>query len=179
MMRISWDQPRIAPEELYILLRRHCLLPLHLDDKALLRSIKATADASRFGMVLDGDGVLASTLTLMIEPGILSFHWIPEVKRLHTRRNELIDLGGEFRSVWFVDGIRRVEARCPILRTQTMRCLQHMGFRLETTDKGLRKAVDYGKGFEALALFGLIESDPPREKRVEEPEAQQEEVANV
>lgn len=172
-MRISWERPRLSPDEFYELLRRHVLLPMHLGEDKLLRMVRATADAARFGMVLeDGDdpGVLATTLTYLSEPGVLMFWWIPEVKRLHTRRDELIDLGSELRSVWFRDGVRRVEARVPIQRTQTIRALKNMGFRQETLDWGLRGAVDYGKGPEGLAILGLLEADPPRERRAIAPE---------
>ena len=90
------------------------------------------------------------------------FNWIPEVKRLHTRKAELVELSWALRDFWFKDGIRRVEAHIPTSRTQTIRALKMIGFRQETLDTGLRETVDYGKGFEGTVILGLLESDPVR-----------------
>ena len=169
-MKFDLQHQRIQPVELYELLRRHELLPA-LPEDLLIKAVKQLADQSVYGLILDtDDAVLASTLTMRQNPSCLLFTWIPEVRKLHLRRNEMIDLGHEMRQMWFVEGIRRVEARFPVKRSQTMRALKTMGFRQETLDWGLREAVDYGHGPEGVAILGLIESDPEREKHEESQE---------
>jgi hypothetical protein len=165
-MKISWDHPALDPGELYELLRKHTLIP-KMDDMQLLAGIKSLAQQSAFLMVVDDSGVLATTLTRKGMPGVLDFLWIPEVRGLSRCRDELIDLGAQFREIWFKDGIRRVESRIPLSRRQTVKALHYMGFVEETGSSGLRDAVDYGKGPEAIAIMGLLESDPARLKTTE------------
>lgn len=172
-MRLLWDKPSLKPDELYSLLNRHNLLPMHLGQEGLIRSMRLTAEASLFLVVAEGEGddmrVLASTYTYISEPGIAVFNWVPEVSQLHKRRNELIDLGQDLaEKVWFDVGIRRVEARVPSKRTQTIRALRHMGFHQETLDSGLREAVDYGKGPEGVVVLSRLATDLPRVKREED-----------
>ena len=167
-MRLDHSKPHLEPDELYRLLHAHGLLPLSLGEEGLLGAIRATAAAAVFSMVVEGEGedtaVLASVLTFHVEPGILMAQWIPEMKSLHKERAKLWELAEELRAFWFRDGIRRVEARVPKSRIQTIKALKIMGFRQETTDQGLRMAVDYGKGYEAFIVLGLLESDPVRKQ---------------
>ena len=137
-MRLSWDHPSINPAELYELLHRNGLLQAQ-DNAKLLEGIRATAMISRYGLVLDDDDrVLASFLYWPIQPHILGFQWIPEVKRLHTKRDELIALGEELRTVWFRGGVTRVEAHVPVARTQTIRAVKAMGFRAHADHAAMR-----------------------------------------
>ena len=163
-MRLDHSMPRLEPEALYQLLKQHGLLPVSLGEEGLLNAIRATAKAAAFTMVVQGEGaeraVVASVLTFQVEPGILMAQWIPEVKGLNKDRPGLWAVSEELRAMWFQSGIRRVEARVAKSRIQTIKALKIMGFRQETTDHGLRLAVDYGKGYEAFIVLGLLESDP-------------------
>lgn len=167
-MRLDHSKPHLEPDELYRLLHHHGLLPVSLGEEGLLGAIRATAKAAVFSMVVEGEGddttVLASVLTFPVEPGVLMTQWIPEMKALHKERAKLWELSDELRAFWFREGTRRVEARVPKSRIQTIKALKTMGFRQETTDQGLRMAVDYGKGYEAFIVLGLLESDPVRKQ---------------
>lgn len=164
-MRLQ-PMPRLQPTELFELLFSHDLVPKGIQELALLDSIRVMAGNSAFGLIVDGDGdealVLASTFTMPLNDNTLSFTWIPEVKRLHTRREDLVHLAVELRNLWFQSGIRRVEARTTTKRTQTIRTLKNLGFKQETLDSGLRSGVDYGKGPEGVVILGMLESDPLR-----------------
>lgn len=159
-MKLDHTTPRLTSVSLYLLLRRHGLLPVSLGEDGLQRAIAATAANARFAVVTEDGGVVASVLTYQLEPGILGVQWIPEMKGLNKNRPALWALSDELREFWFRDGVRRIEARVPKSRIQTIKALKTMGFRQETTDHGLRQAVDYGKGFEAFIVLGLLESDP-------------------
>lgn len=154
--------PPISAEQYFELLTGHGLVPRGFVEVELLKKIRKDAENSVFGLVVDETGVLASTLTKPISLNILAFLWIPEVKRLHTRKKDLQALGLRLREFWFQDGITRVEARSSTSRTQTIRTLKHIGFRQETTDHGLRSGVDYGNGPEGVVILGLLEGDAMR-----------------
>lgn len=167
MMQMDWRNRTLEPVALYTLLHKHSLLPISLGESVLLEEIKLLAENAHFGLVVEGEDedpcVLASTLTFQKSPGVLRFMWIPEIKRLHTRKQDLADLGRGLRESWFTPGIRRVEAHVPAARTQAIRALKCMGFRQETLDCGIRAAQDYGKGWEAHVVLGMLENDPVRE----------------
>jgi len=173
-MRMDWRVGKIEPDAFYGLMARHNLLPLHLGEELLIRDIRGKAETGAFGLVVEDaesdPGVLAATLTYGVEPGVLCFLWIPEVKALHRRKQELSDLGLSLRDYWFHElGARRVEARVPIHRTQSIRALKAIGFRQETLDCGIRDAVDHGNGLESVVVLGLLEADPVKvfEQKVE------------
>lgn len=167
-MKLDRSVPRLTSTALYMLLRRHGLLPVSLGEEGLKNALVATSQNAHFAVVTEGDGteygVVASVLTYPLEPGILGVQWIPEMKGLNKNRAGLWDIAEELREFWFRDGVRRVEARVPKSRIQTIKALKTMGFRQETTDHGLRMAVDYGKGYEAFIVLGLLESDPVRKQ---------------
>lgn len=161
MMQMDWTVGKIEAEELYRLIARHRLLPIHLGEELLLRDLRARAEAGAFGLVTEDNKVLASTLTYGDAPGSLQFMWIPEVKGIHHRKQELSDLGQVLRDYWFKQlGAHRVEARVPALRIQTIKALKAIGFRQESMDCGLRNAVDHGAGPESVIVLGLLPDDP-------------------
>jgi len=164
-VRLDFSYPHISPAELYELLRRNNLLPQGIGNIALLAQIKSLAERGVYLLVVDDTGVLASTLTMRQDPGTLAFYWIPEVKALHTRRDDLIDLSASLRELWFTEGIKRVEARVAASRRQTFKALITMGFKNETANGGLRNAVNYGNGDEMMHILGLLPTDKPLEKR--------------
>lgn len=157
---------QLKPTELFELLTSHDLVPKGVPESMLLNSIHVMADHSAFCLIVDEEEadavVLASGLTMPLDNRTLTFTWIPEVKRLHTRKADLAKLALELRALWFTNGITRVEARTTTKRTQTIRALKNIGFRQETLDTGLRSGVDYGKGPEGVIILGLLESDPLR-----------------
>ena len=157
---------QLTAVELFELLSKHSLIPQGIPCEIMLGAIKTLAENSAFCLVVDGEGdealVLASAITAPYDANTLLFTWIPEVKRLHTRKADLATLAAELRAIWFTDGIKRVEARTTSTRTQTIRSLKNMGFRQETIDGGLRGAVDYGKGPEGVVILGMLNSDAPR-----------------
>lgn len=157
---------QLQPIELFELLSKHGLVPVGFSDTVLLPYLKKLAESSAFSLIVDGEGddalVLASGLSTPLDMHTLSFQWIPEVKRLHTRKVDLATLAVELRELWFTNGIRRVEARTTSSRTQTIRSLKNIGFRQETLDGGLRSAIDFGKGPEGVVILGMLESDAPR-----------------
>jgi hypothetical protein len=162
-MKLIYPKRRLDAEELYNLWRKHHLLPMHLGDEKLIQVVKATAAASMFVLVVEepNDTVLATALTFEIEPGVLLFQWIPEVRGLHERREDLRPLAKDFQDLWFgTRGIRRVESRVPTARRQTIKTLDQFGFTLETRSEGTRKIVNYGRGWENIAILGLLDTDP-------------------
>ena len=167
MMKMDWRVRTLEPVALYSLLHKHALLPVSLGESRMMEEIKLVSENAHFGLVVEGDGddpaVLASTLTYQIYPGVLRFSWIPECKRLHTRKDDLATLAADLRPFWFREGVRRVEAHLPATRTQSIRALKGLGFRQETLDCGLRAACDYGKGWEAHVVLGLLANDPVRQ----------------
>lgn len=164
MMEMNWYTQSLEPVGVYNLLHKHDLLPA-LPEQELLSAMRVISAKTDFGMVVDDEGkVLASTFTTHLKPGVLGFTWIPEVKRLHTFKDDLALLAEELRAFWFKDGIRRVEAYVPVARTQTTRALKGLGFRQETLDCGIRGYMDYGHGYEAHIILGLLPDDPVRKR---------------
>lgn len=165
-MKLDTSVPRLTSVGLYMLLRRHGLLPISLGEEGLQRALVATANNAAFAVVTEGEGeekgVVASVLTYPLEPGILGVQWIPETKGLNKNRASLWALAEELRGMWFQGDIRRVEARVAKSRIQTIKALKVMGFRQETNDHGIREAVDYGKGWESFLILGLLATDPMR-----------------
>lgn len=186
-MRLQ-QMDQLKPAELFELLFSHDLIPKGVPETMLLNSVRFMSENSAFCLVVDGEGdealVLASAITMPIDDHSLMFTWIPEVKRLHTRKTDLIDLAVELRALWFQNGVKRVEARSTTKRTQTIRTLKNIGFKQETLDSGLRSGVDYGKGPEGVVILGMLESDPLRHMtdalghKSEEAPIMQEEVAH-
>ena len=170
-MKISWEHPIISPEELYELLHRTGLLPKHEGNQQMVLALLAASKAARYGLVLNPEGsVLASFLFWPARQHIMAFQWIPELKGLHSRKEELAEVGTELRAVWFRDGVTRVEAQVPTRRRQTVKTLIAMGFHLETSGQGLRGAVDYGRGPEDISVLGLLATDPAPVPPVPTPE---------
>lgn len=165
-MKLDTSIPRLTSVSLYMLLKRHALLPVSLGEEGLQRAIHATANAATFMAVTEGEGqgkgVVASILTYPLEPGVLGIMWIPETKGLNKDKRGLWALSESLREIWFQGDIRRVEARVAKSRIQTIKALKVMGFRQETTDHGIRQAVDYGKGWESMLILGMLDTDTVR-----------------
>lgn len=160
-MRIGWAEEQLDGEMLYNLLSRHKLLPDSLKDPNICM---AYAQILNIGFLHDeGPKPLAVLLEMSPEPGVVGISFITEVARLHQRKAELIEVSHVLRDRWFNGfGAYRVECRVPVDRTQSLRCLRHLGFRLETLPKGLRNAtLHHGKPV-SLCVLSLLPSDPVR-----------------
>lgn len=181
MMQVDWATEELDGAMLYNLLNRHRLLPDALKDPHVCM---AYASIVTLGLLHDGGSrPLASILETCPEPGVVGILFMTETARLNARRNELIEVSLSLRDRWFNQyGAYRVECRVPLERTQSLRCLKHMGFRLETLPKGIRNATRYGGELVSFSLMSLLPSDPVKSLSVEaeDPIIQQdEEVANV
>jgi len=144
---------------LYSLLNKHQLLPATMNDPNICM---VAASRMSFGLLHDGKPTpLAIMLESYPEPGIVGFMFITEVARLNQRRDELIEISKSLRSRWFEEmGAFRVECRVPVERTQTIRCLKHMGFKMETLPKGLRNTTVMNGIPKSLCIMGLLPDDP-------------------
>ena len=144
---------------LYSLLVRHNLLPTTLNDPNVC--ILAASRMS-IGFLHDGKPTpLAVMLESYPEPGVVGLMFITEVARLNQRRDELIEASLLLRNRWFNElNAVRVECRVPIERTQTIRCLKHMGFKIETLPRGLRNTTFMSGVAKSLCVLGLLPDDP-------------------
>lgn len=144
---------------LYSLLDRHRLLPDSLRDPAICM---LASERMSVGFIHEGgETPLAILLESYPAPGIVGLLFINERPRLNQLRDGLIECSLRLRKRWFEDlGALRVEARIPIERTQTIRCLGHLGFKQETLPKGLRDAEFYHGKATSMCVMGLLPSDP-------------------
>jgi hypothetical protein len=167
---IQFAEEKIDGSVLYSLLERHLLLPEALKNPAVCMM---AANTMNVGFLHDdGEKPMAVLLETTPEPGIVGLLFISERAHINQRRDELIEVSIQLRERWFGQmGAVRVESRIPIERTQTIRCLRHMGFKVETMPKGLRNAVIYNSKPKDLCVMSLLPSDPVKElsKQVEEP----------
>lgn len=168
-MFIQFSEEKIDGGVLYSLLERHLLLPEVLKNPSICMM---AANSMNVGFIHDdGNKPLAILLETHPEPGIVGLLLITERARLNQRRDELIDISIQLRERWFGQmGAYRIESRIPVERTQTIRCLRHMGFRIETLPCGLRNAVIYNGKPKDLCVMSLLPTDPVKElsKQVEE-----------
>jgi len=144
--------------ELFELLTKHRLLPDHLEDPM---ACVALANSSEVGFLHEGDRVLAVIIETRPTNRALELIWVNEISRLHQKRDFLMDVAKILRKRWFEDlGVSRVGVHIPIARTQTIRTLKTMGFRMETLPWGVRDCTAYGTHLESIAIMGLLPSDP-------------------
>jgi len=167
---VAFSEEKIDGGVLYNLLDKHMLLPEYLKDPQICMMAATTMSV---GFIHDdGKMPLAVLLETHPEPGIVGVLMITERARLNQRRDELIEISSQLRERWFGQfGAYRVETRIPVERTQTIRCLKHLGFRIETLPKGLRNAAMYNGKPKSLCIMSLLPTDSPRElsKAQEEP----------
>ena len=158
-MQIEWQEKGMDGGLLYSILNRHQLLPAGLADPGVCI---VAAQEMTIGILHDGkDKPLAVLLESYPEPGVIGLLFITEVAHLNTQRDELIEVSLSLRDRWFNQmGAIRVESRIPVERTQTVRCLKHFGFKLETEQKGLRNAVVFNGAVKSLHILGLLSTDP-------------------
>ena len=161
-MYVEFADEHIDGGILYSLLDRHNLLPETLRDPSICMMAAQTMSV---GFVHDGGTKpLAVLLETNPEPGVVGLMFITERARLNQRRDELIEVSSQLRERWFNGyGAYRVETRIPVERTQTIRCLRHLGFKIETMPKGLRNAVIYNGKPVSLCVLSMLPTDPVKE----------------
>ena len=169
-MKVEFSDEQMDGGMLYNLLDKHHLLPPQLEDA---NNCILASQMMNIGFLHDdGPKPLAIMLETNPEPGVIGLMFITERARLNQRRDELIAVSSVLRERWFNGfGAYRVESRIPVERTQGIRCLRHLGFRVETLPKGLRNAVVYNGKPVSLCVMSLLPSDPIKElsKDAEEP----------
>lgn len=166
MSMVEWSTKPVEPSALVATLHRHKLLPLWMRQEAIAIGFAAR---TVHGAIYDGAGKDATCIALLFfsagaDPGVGVLTFIPTVKNPKDRkiRALMAKASEELRREWFEGaGLRRVECRIPVLRTRNISALKAIGFRAETTPRGMRNAENYGNGPEALALFSLIPGDFP------------------
>ena len=158
-MRVQFSDEPLDGGLLYSLLDRHKLLPLQLRDPQIC---VVAAQSMGIGFLHnDGEKPFAVLLESQPEPGVVGLMFITERAHLNQCRDELIDVSRVLRDRWFSQmGAYRVESRVPVERTQTIRCLKHMGFRVETLPKGIRNGAIYSGKPKSLCIMGLLPDDP-------------------
>jgi hypothetical protein len=168
-MQIDWAQGPLDAGILYSTLNRHLLLPASLQDPNICL---AAANQMRIGFLHDGGDVpLAILLESNPEPGLVGLMFITGVARLHQKKDDLIEISLVLRDRWFKEmKADRVESRVPVERTQTIRCLKHLGFRLETLPCGIRNGIVLNGKSKSLSVLGLLPSDPIRKLSKEDKE---------
>lgn len=162
MMQIDFlDQPTDAGLLRSMLLKHNLLYDSLADPMALI----AASDGITIGFIHEGGDVpLAIVLENRPCPGVIGVMLITERPKLNQRKAELVEIGKALRERWFEgQKTRRVESRVPVERTQTIRVLKHMGFRVETLPKGLRSAETIKSKPVSFCIMGLLPSDPLRQ----------------
>jgi hypothetical protein len=160
MIEATYIPRKMDGVELYELLRKHRLLPSMLEDPA---TCIALANSSDVGFLHEGDRVVAVIIETRPSPKALELIWVNEISRLHQKRDFLMEVAQTLRKRWFDElGLQRVGVHIPIARTQTIRTLKTMGFRMETLPWGVRDCMAYGTHLESIAILGLLPSDPVR-----------------
>jgi len=162
MIYVEWSEEPVDAGVLYSVLEKHQLLPKSLEN---LQNCLIMASMTSIGFLHDGgNNPLAILLETRPEPGVIGILFITGVARLNNRRDELISASIPLRERWFGSGAYRVESRIPVERTQTIRCLKHLGFKLETAmPMGLRNAVVYNDKLTSLCIMSLLPDDPVKQ----------------
>lgn len=160
MMKVTFIPRKLDGVELYQLLSKHRLLPTSMEAPEIC---VAMAESSDVGFLHEGDRVLAVIIETHPSNKTLELIWINEVSKLHTRRELLIEASLVLRERWFGQmGKERVGVHIPVARTQTIRAIKTMGFRMETLPWGIRNCSGYGSHLESMAVLGLLPTDPAR-----------------
>ena len=160
MIDATYIPRKMEGVELYQLLTKHRLLPNYLEDPVACISL---ANSAEVGFLHEGDRVLAVIIETHPSPKSLELVWVNEVSRLHLKKDFLATVAKMLRKRWFEElGLQRVGVHVPIARTQTIRTLRCLGFRMETLPWGVRDSVGYGPHLESVAILGLLPTDPIR-----------------
>ena len=158
MIEATFIPRRMEGVELYELLHKHRLLPRNLEDPNVCISL---AESSDVGFLHEGERVLAVILETHPSRDVVELIWVNEVGRLHQRKEELFRVAESLRHRWFMEGSKeRIGVHVPIARTQTIRTLKALGFRLETLPWGIRSCQTYGNHMESMAVLSLLPTDP-------------------
>ena len=161
MIDITFIPRRLTGVELFELLSKHRLLPNQLERPEVC---VAMAESAEVGFLHEGDRVLAVLLETRPSDKAIELIWVNEVSRLHQKKDFLVEASKILRKRWFEDQtLLRVGVHIPVARTQTIRTLKALGFRMETLPWGVRDCVGYGNHVESIAIMGLLPSDPIRE----------------
>jgi hypothetical protein len=119
------------------------------------------AESSDVGFLHEGERVLAVIIETHPSDKAVELIWVNEVSRLHQKKDFLVEASKVLRKRWFDEkGLMRVGVHIPIARTQTIRTLKALGFRMETLPWGVRDCAGYGNHLESVAIMGLLPSDP-------------------
>ena len=163
-MKVTFIPRKLDGVELYQLLNKHRLLPKSMEAPEVC---VAMAESSDVGFLHEGDRVLAVIIETHPSIKTIELIWVNEVSRLHTRKDLLIEASNILRERWFTQmGMERVGVHIPIARTQTIRTIKAMGFRMETLPWGIRNCSGYGDHLESMAVLGLLPTDPARSASV-------------
>ena len=160
MMNVTFIPRKLDGVELFQLLTKHRLLPKSMENPQVCI---AMAESSDVGFLHEGDRVLAVIIETHPSEKTLELIWVNEVSRLHTRRDLLIEASLVLRARWFDQlNMERVGVHIPVARTQTIRTIKAMGFRMETLPWGIRNCSGYGDHLESMAVLGLLPTDPAK-----------------
>ena len=158
MIEATFIERRMDGVELYELLHKHRLLPKTMEDPAICTAMATSSDV---GFLHEGERVLAVILETHPSRDVVELIWVNEVGRLHQRKEDLAKVAHDLRNRWFMqNNFERVGVHVPIARTQTIRTLKSLGFRLETLPWGIRSCQTYGNHMESMAILSLLPSDP-------------------
>ncbi len=150
-----------TPPELWDMLVKHNLVTGAL--RANPGSGVGMAQSGAFSVWHDEAEALALVALFRTgEPGVLELFIVPESRTFgKERRAEICELAPSLRQEWFSNGVRRVQCQVPASRVNTHRILKALGFIEETKRNcGLRNYIALGDHYEAMSVFGLLESDP-------------------
>lgn len=158
-MRAEWTDEMVDAGLLHQILSKHKLLPPQLNDPNVCI---AFAMSLKFGVLTDGSkNPLCLLFMNHVDDGIGGLMLITERPKLNQRKEELFEVAKDLRKLWFTDmGLHRVEARIPAERTQTIRILKHLGFKMETMPTGLRSAATLSGKCQNMVIMGILPSDP-------------------
>lgn len=158
-MKIIWME-EIDPLQLKGMFDHHRLI------SGLLRVhpelFVALAQTAKMCCIASTEGEPAAwVLTIaMGEPGVLELITVAEKAMGEIPRDEFEVISMELKEFWFEKmEAKRVQCPVPLKRARTLRMLRRMGFHEETKQAGLRNSVDFGNGYESVAILALIDSD--------------------
>ena len=158
MIEATYIDRKMDGVELYELLHKHRLLPKSMEDPAVCVAMAGSSDV---GFLHEGERVLAVILETHPTPNVVELIWVNEVSKLHQKKEDLANVAKTLRDRWFMEhDYDRVGVHVPIARTQTIRTLKSMGFRLETLPWGIRSCQTYGNHNESMAILSMLPTDP-------------------
>ena len=160
MIEATFIDRRMDGVELYELLHKHRLLPKSMEDPAVCIAMAGSSDV---GFLHEDDRVLAVILETHPSDNVIELIWVNEVSKLHQRKEDLANVAKSLRDRWFMAGnYERIGVHVPVARTQTIRTLKSLGFRLETLPWGIRSCQTYGNHMESMAVLSMLPGDPAK-----------------